>query len=421
MGPIIIFDKSALQGLSLDEAVWLEKFFLTNITPLFYVETLADLEKPHLKGRSPEDMISDLASKTPVLGANPNVFHQTLVINDLLGNLIDMSNRPVLGRGETKRSPDGRIGVHFKDSPENEALRRWNQGEFSEIERRSARLWRSLLSGVDFVYMIDWAKRLVPPGRKLATLLDAKDFADSFVNQASREIVSFAQQFLNVPDEIRATVGARYAAAGQPPFTTFAPYAAFVLKIDLVFYLGMAMSQISSERQSNKIDISYLYYLPFCMAFTSADKLHERLAPMFMESGQAFVRATDLKASLKQLNYHYAKYREEIERIGLVSFAPYPPQDIESEVSRLWDRFLPAWRQDDSERERRVNQPADNEMAQRIIEISDSDEHVSEHETEADPDFVLFTKRVPVRKGSWRLMPEGIENMGEPDAGAPAP
>jgi hypothetical protein len=269
--------------------------------------------------------------------------------------------------------------------------------------------------------MIDWAKRLVPHGRKFATLLDAKDFADSFVNQASKEILSFAQQFLNVPEEIRATVGARHAAAGQPPFTTFAPYAAFVLKIDLVFYLGMAMSQISSERPSNKIDVSYLYYLPFCMAFTSADKLHERLAPMFMESGQVFVRATDLKASLKQLNDHYGKYREEIERIGLVSFASYPPQDIESEVSRLWDRFLPAWRQADIDRQRHAHQPADDEMAQRILEISDSAEHVLEHATEAETGFVLFTKRVPVRKGSWRLMPEGIENVGEPDAGGPDP
>ncbi|MGH2704887.1 MAG: hypothetical protein ACRDJ4_07295 [Actinomycetota bacterium] len=412
MGPIIIFDKSALQGLSLDEAVWLEKFFLTNITPLFYVETLADLEKPPQKGRSPEDVISDLASKTPVLGANPNVFHHTLVVNDLLGNRIDMSNRPVLGRGETKRSPDGRVGVHFKDSPEHEALRRWNQGEFSEIERQSARVWRALLSGVDFAYMIDWAKRLVPPGRKLATLHEAKEFADSFVNQASKEVVSFAQQFLNVPEDVRAAVSARYAADGCPSLSTFAPYAAFVLKVDLVFYLGTAISQISSERPSNKIDVNYLYYLPFCMAFTSADRLHERLAPMFMESGQVFVRAADLKASLKQLDGHFARYREEIERVGLISFAPYPPQEIENEVSLLWDRFLPAWRQHATDRER-PHEPADSEMARRIVEISESPVHVPAQETEGDPDFVLFTKRVPVRKGSWRLMPEGIEAQTE--------
>ena len=42
MGPITIFDKSALQSLSMDESVWLDAFFLVNVVPLFYVETLAD-------------------------------------------------------------------------------------------------------------------------------------------------------------------------------------------------------------------------------------------------------------------------------------------------------------------------------------------------------------------------------------------
>ena len=44
-GPVLIFDKSAIQSLSTDEAVWLDNFFQSNITPLFFIETLADLEK----------------------------------------------------------------------------------------------------------------------------------------------------------------------------------------------------------------------------------------------------------------------------------------------------------------------------------------------------------------------------------------
>jgi hypothetical protein len=38
VGPVPIFDKSALQALSLDEAVWFDNFYLANITPLFFVE-----------------------------------------------------------------------------------------------------------------------------------------------------------------------------------------------------------------------------------------------------------------------------------------------------------------------------------------------------------------------------------------------
>jgi hypothetical protein len=35
----MIFDKSVLQALSLDEAVWLDNFYLADITRLFLLET----------------------------------------------------------------------------------------------------------------------------------------------------------------------------------------------------------------------------------------------------------------------------------------------------------------------------------------------------------------------------------------------
>jgi hypothetical protein len=46
--------KSFLQSLSVDESVWFDHFFIPNICPLFYVETLADLEKSVREGRTPE-------------------------------------------------------------------------------------------------------------------------------------------------------------------------------------------------------------------------------------------------------------------------------------------------------------------------------------------------------------------------------
>jgi hypothetical protein len=60
MGPIIIFDQSVLESLNPDEAVWLDHFYLANITPLFFIETLADLEKEVRKGRTPEQVVGSL-------------------------------------------------------------------------------------------------------------------------------------------------------------------------------------------------------------------------------------------------------------------------------------------------------------------------------------------------------------------------
>mgnify|MGYP001572228173 FL=1 len=93
MGPILIFDKSFLESLSPDEAVWLDQFFLTNITPLFFVETLADLEKNARFGRSPEDVVGSLAYKTPDLHSKANVHHRSLLEGELSGEgEIDMEH-----------------------------------------------------------------------------------------------------------------------------------------------------------------------------------------------------------------------------------------------------------------------------------------------------------------------------------------
>ena len=51
-GPILIFDKSILEALSMDEAVWLGRFYRVNMTPLFFIETLADLERGTQSSRS---------------------------------------------------------------------------------------------------------------------------------------------------------------------------------------------------------------------------------------------------------------------------------------------------------------------------------------------------------------------------------
>ena len=65
MGPMTIFDKSALQALSMDESVWFDAFFGVNVVPVFYIETLADLEKDMAEGKNAEDLVGMLAERLP--------------------------------------------------------------------------------------------------------------------------------------------------------------------------------------------------------------------------------------------------------------------------------------------------------------------------------------------------------------------
>jgi hypothetical protein len=98
--------------LNLDEGVWFDNFYLANITPLFFVETLADLEKIDAKRRSPEQVVGGLAAKTPS-GGRPNVHHAALCEGELLGYAVDMRlGRPVIAGGRpvaTSGQTDGDV------------------------------------------------------------------------------------------------------------------------------------------------------------------------------------------------------------------------------------------------------------------------------------------------------------------------
>lgn len=415
MGPIIILDKSTLQGLSIDESVWLENFFLTNITPLLYVETLGDLALvTHHDGRPAETIIKELSVKTPVNSSHPNVHHMRLVIGDLLGQRVEMSGRPVIDGGITKVTPDGEIGVHFSVPQEVKAMSRWHKGEFLEIEREFSKGWRQSLSDLNFDGILGIMNNVVPKNLRLSNLNDIKRFVDNFTTENSKYLLLLALDLLNIPDAVRPDIIRRWKKIVYPSFDSFSPYAAFVLKIDLLFYIGMLRGFIS-HRKNNKVDLSYLYYLPFCHVFVSNDNLHERLAPLFMRSNQSFIKGSDLKDGLHLLDEYYTQLPDEVKETGTMKFAVYPPKDMETAISKLWDKHCPQWRTHQSEREVKGDKVVapDKELLEHLKKVQKESITVDPKtvSTSDEADHIIFTRRVPVQKGKWRILPKGIENQ----------
>jgi len=114
---------------------------------------------------------------------------------------------------------------------------------------------------------------------------------------------------------------------GPRAFSEHAPYAAHVVSVELFFQIALAANLIGTERSSNRVDMAYLFYLPFCQVFASSDNLHRRSAPYFLRKDQSFVWGPDLKAELKKLVEHYIAFSAEIAEQGLHGFAPAPPPD----------------------------------------------------------------------------------------------
>ena len=413
MGPILIFDKSALQSLSIDESVWLDNYFLTNITPLFYVETLADLSLPN-PPKPAEKIISELAAKTP--RALPNVHHSRLVLGNLRGILVETDHgRPIVDQGVTKRSPDGKIGVHFDEPPEAKALARWHKREYREVEREFAQQWRQTLDILNFDSAIGIVKNIVPSGEKLNNLEQIKPFVDKFVQADSKEVLYLALDFLGINDRHRIAIIERWEKLGKPAFNIFAPYAAYVFSIDLLFYLAASKGIIAKERTSNKVDLAYLYYLPFCHVFVSGDKLHAKTTPLFLRKDQSFITASNFKDGLSKINGYYSQFRDEIAEIGVIKFATYPPIEIETSIHKLWDTHCPSWRKSALKKaETKADQvpKPDSELLKHLKEVQEKSQTINPKvlKNMDEADYITVSHMVPVQRGSWRILPKGIEN-----------
>ena len=413
MGPIVLFDKSFLQSLSVDESVWFDNFFYANVCPLFYAETLADLEKSVKNGRTPEQEVGLIAEKFPEISGTPSQFHLNLCISNLLGYQIPMIGRiPIVG-GHPFRI-NGKTGMSYGLFPESEAFYRWQQREFLEIERLYARAWREALSFLDLEKITKTFEILEITGKSCKSLEDAKLLAERVVKakDKAKECINLAFLFFNVSRENQDKIMERWGLEGHPPLSSYSPYAAFVLTIEIFFQVALATNLISGKRPSNRIDIAYLFYLPFCMLFVSSDKLHQKCAPLFMRNDQEFVWGFDLKKDLKKLNNRYLSLPDHIKSQGIMSFANFPPED-DFLVSSLWARHLKR-SPDTPEHGKTKESKIDDKKMEEIKKIAAA-QPLPKNEVDFKPEdsnLLTVNRTIRAKKGSWYQVPKNL-NISE--------
>lgn len=415
MGPIIIFDKSTLESLSPDEAMWLDNFFLSNITPLFFIETLADLEKELKSGRTPEEVVGNLAYKTPDMSSRPNIHHMDLLTGELSGRgkvVMDGTGRPIISGGKALEL-EGKTGVIFQQPPEEEAFKRWQRREFLQLERLIAKAWRRSLSSINFEEKYQLFQQFFTSG-KPKTLADVKILADLIIDRPDREnIFIFGLSLLDIPRHLQLKAIERWKAASSPSMRQFVPYFTHLFSVDLFFYLAIAADLIGRGRPSHKIDIAYLYYLPFCMVFTSNDKLHASTVPLFLRENQTFIPGIDLKNDLNKLDRHYDALPDEMKDRGVMSFAFYPPTDSSFLVSRLWDRHMsPTWRENSVTPQPQPESEVAKELLKKIKrfekEARPIDPNTPVNSDEAD--HLVIQRNVYGKKGKWKRFPPEVLN-----------
>jgi hypothetical protein len=276
-----------------------------------------------------------------------------------------------------------------------------------------AKRWRELLTSIDLQGAAEALRRDGRPVSACKSLAEAKEVATALVANPARPHVLMNLLFdtLEIPSKYRRQILERWSICGYPRLQEHAPYCAHVLTVEVFFRLALSANLISSDRPTNRVDISYLHYLPFCDAFISSDRLHRSCAPLFIRGNQMFVWGLDLKSDLKQLNKHYLELPEATRNAGIMAFARTPPVDTAPLVVQIWDHTHPAWR---GNVEKPVP-PLSDEMTKKILEevkgleqaetigsgdVVDESEHPS----------MIVKRSIHKRKGSWYQVPKDLKN-----------
>ncbi len=209
-----------------------------------------------------------------------------------------------------------------------------------------------MLTRIDFNAMVRSVMAELGHWRKPKTLEDAKLLADTIIDCMEPEwLIGFGLALLGVP-EATEHVRKDWIAQRRPRSgNTFPISSSSSRSISLL----PRSANPTAQEPSHQVDLAYLYYLPFCDVFTSKDNFHAQVVPLFLNTRplpdgvagprQTFVNGTELKDDLRKLDEYYSARPEHIRAQGLFNFRSSPPEDGDFLTTRLWDTYLPRWRE----------------------------------------------------------------------------
>jgi len=336
MGPAILVDKSTLQMLSGEEMSFLRQYYSVVYCPTLFFEILGDLAK-HQDISASKREVFKVACKVNGIDSFFTAPCKQLIVAELLGHKVHMDGRPVISGAQKVVDCEGQRGVFIDEQPEFEALRKWTQGKFSEIESDIALDWRNRTRQVDFADTKEFFGSM-----KINDINEMKCYIDALVDieNGQSELLVCLLQHATADGKTRDAILSRWRNANSPLIKKYAPYCYYFLRVLLMFSSCVAKSLIGAgKRGTNLIDIEYLFYLPFCKSFTSNDIFLRDFSALFLTEEQSFVWGQTLKADLKSFSMYWKERGNEERSKHQKMYGNYPPDLADSITCQMWKKW----------------------------------------------------------------------------------
>ncbi len=273
---------------------------------------------------------------------------QALIDGEVLGNPVEMKGHPVVA-AETFFDVEGKLGAVVDESDEERALKRWSDQIFDDAERSQGAMLRKRAKSDK---SLEQLVRIFSHSRKRdalypETLDQVVAAVDTFLDAPGYQFrtLKFGLSQFEQPAKSKKHVAKMWVKYRRPPIKHFLPYLHFCLRLALTLRYAVALNLIG-QKPTNLIDLEYLFYLPFCRIFVSADKLHHELAPLFLRSDQRYFDIEKLRPGLREIASYYAANEDELKKQGSMKFAAYPPLSLQTTIHEIYDQMVSGWRYD---------------------------------------------------------------------------
>jgi len=344
MGPNILIDKSTLQSLSRredrDEISHLFHHYEVIICRTLLLEILGDLSK---ETSSPDDVVQELSHKLTPLDSKVIPAWQELCAGNLLGQAVPMDGRPIIREGTPVTLADGRKIIFFDETEEMKLLRKWQVKGFTESERRFAKERREAYESQNLEAMLQTMRPVLKEKKKFKSLEEAKGFINQSLSNSDKAIqqnwLGYLLNLLQISAELTTLIYNRWLKLGMPTIGIFAPYGEYCIKAITLFVVGTVNGFVSTKN-TNPIDLEYLYYLPFCQVFTTKDIFQKKMSQHLLRADQEFIPCEILKQDLARISEEHSRQLKAQAPEERTLYERYPP-DLENSVTlQMWKKYM---------------------------------------------------------------------------------
>lgn len=370
MGPIVLIDKSSVQALSLEDLRTMSAHYSILICPMLIQEICANLVDDKVDAETEETK----AKVAYLAGKARNASHFTITnfgkiaTYDLLTSAIPLEPRIPRFDGVTVKDSSGESGIFFDESEEEARMRRWEDSNFNDQDRKLAADHITYQKKYDLEESRKQMAEKFPDNAKFSSLeavIAAIDATDAYPDQWTL-IQSCETQFGATASGMEE-VKKRWEKCGKPRYKQFAPYAYYCYRLASIFFIAVTSGRVpTSAKAKSVVDFQYLYYLPFSMVFCSNDKFHATFSKFFLRGDQEFLDCMVLKKDLQAIRACKSAMSEAEQKYYRENFGSYPPPMPDSITNQIWQRHMQPWKEGSGNRAGQMTEKEESALLEKI-------------------------------------------------------